>query len=234
MTRRPFKAGKCRDTPCPVRKNQYKPGQLASSLLLQSVSFFIAMWIWGPGITHLGNLEVPAAQKSTGLKQATVEACRVWKHALGMSLSSLRCLFVKFCSLLLVSPLPVVLTLLISCKRAWWMSAVHPQHLVLRRIDVEVASRMETDEKRGLSLRPVQRLDHPGFACLRFLTLLFFLASTQWCCWVFPGPDSWHTLHSRSLVTVTETQRAQHTALCPVPDCLTSPLWKASPPCNVC
>lgn len=49
------------------------------------------------------------------------------------------------------------------------MSAAHPQHLVLRRIDVEVASRMETDEKRGLSLRPVQRLDHPGFAYLRFL-----------------------------------------------------------------
>lgn len=27
------------------------------------------------------------------------------------------------------------------------MFAVHPQHLVLRRINVEVASRMETDKK---------------------------------------------------------------------------------------
>lgn len=35
---------------------------------------------------------------------------------------------------------------------------------------------------------------------------------------------------SRSLVTVTETQRAQHTALCPVPDCLTTPPWKPSVP----
>lgn len=49
------------------------------------------------------------------------------------------------------------------------MSVVHPQHLVLRRIDVEVAARMETEEKRGLSLRPVKRWDHPGFAYLRFL-----------------------------------------------------------------
>lgn len=49
------------------------------------------------------------------------------------------------------------------------MSAVHPQHLVLRRVDVEVVSRTETDERRGLSLRPIQRWDHPGFAYLRFL-----------------------------------------------------------------
>lgn len=38
----------------------------------------------------------------------------VWKHALGMSLSSLCRLFVKFYPLLLVPPLLVVLTLLIS------------------------------------------------------------------------------------------------------------------------
>lgn len=43
--------------------------------------------------------------------------------------------------------MPVVLTPLISWKWAWWMFAVHPQHLVLRRINVEVASRMETDKK---------------------------------------------------------------------------------------
>jgi len=59
----------------------------------------------------LGNLEVLVAEKATGLRQATVEACRVWKHALGMSLPSFHCLFVKF-----YSPLPVVLTQLISCK----------------------------------------------------------------------------------------------------------------------
>lgn len=49
------------------------------------------------------------------------------------------------------------------------MSAVHPQHLVLRRVEAEAASRMETDEKRGLSPGAVQRWDHPGFAYLRFL-----------------------------------------------------------------
>ena len=81
------------------------------------------------------------------LRQATMEDCGVWKHALGMSLGSLRRLFVKFFPLPLVPPLLVVLTLLISWKWAWWMSAVHPQHLVLRRIDVEVAARMETEEK---------------------------------------------------------------------------------------
>lgn len=51
--------------------------------------------ILGPWHCSFGNLEVPAAEKATGLRQATMEACRVWKHALGMSLSSLHHLFVK-------------------------------------------------------------------------------------------------------------------------------------------
>ncbi|KAA8594710.1 hypothetical protein FQN60_011845, partial [Etheostoma spectabile] len=59
-------------------------------------------------------LSVQAAEKATGLRQATMEACGVWKHALGMSLSSLHRLFVKFYPLPLVSPVPVVLTQLIS------------------------------------------------------------------------------------------------------------------------
>lgn len=76
-----------------------------------------------------------------------MEACRVWKPTLGMSLGSPHCIFVKFYQLLLVSLVPVVSTPLISCKWAWLMPTVHPQHLVLRRISVEVASRMETDKE---------------------------------------------------------------------------------------
>lgn len=89
------------------------------------------------------------------------------------------------------------------------MSTVHPQHLVLRRAESEAAPVMETDEKRGLS----PKMGPPRICILEVFTLLFFLASTRRCCHVFPGPDFWHTSHSRSLVTVTETQRTQQRAV---------------------
>lgn len=114
-------------------------------------------------------LKCQLLEEATGQKQATMKACRVWKHTLGMSLGPTYCLFVKFYPFPLVSAVPVVLAQLISCKWAWWMSAVHPQHLDFQRVEVEVASRMDTDEKKkGLSLRPIHRWDHPGFAYLRF------------------------------------------------------------------
>lgn len=53
----------------------------------------------------------------------------------------------------------------------------------------------------------------PRICILEVFTLLFFLASTRRCCHVFPGPGFWHTSHSRSLVTVTETQRTQQRAV---------------------
>ncbi len=62
------------------------------------------------------------------------------------------------------------------------MFTVHPQHLVLRRIDVEFTSRIETDEKRGLSLKTSPRIRPPRICILEVFTLLFFLASTQRCC----------------------------------------------------
>lgn len=55
----------------------------------------VCVLIWGPGIVHEGNLEVSAPEKATGLRQATTEACRVWKPALGTSLSALRRIYVN-------------------------------------------------------------------------------------------------------------------------------------------
>lgn len=101
------------------------------------------------------------------------------------------------------------------------MSAVHPQHLALQNaewVEAAVASRMDTDEKRGTFSQTNPKMGPPRICILEVLTLLFFLPSTLPCYQVFPGPDFWLTSHPRSLVTVTATQKVQHIALCPVPD----------------
>lgn len=166
-----------------------------------------------------------------------MQKCFLFDYWLNQSESTSEYLITKIidsCSpFLLASLVSAVLTLLISWKWAWWMFVVRPQHLVLKRINAEVAPRMETVKKGDFFLDQskdwtTQDLHIWGFN-FAFLSWLYSVVLLS-----FPGTDFWHTLHSRSLVTVTETQRAQHSALCPVPDCLTTPLWKPSLPCNVC
>lgn len=70
--------------PFQVLKNQYRPRELAFLFMFWSLAPRTTV-NFKPGVSPYGNLEVPAAEQATGIMQATMEACRVWKQSLGMS-----------------------------------------------------------------------------------------------------------------------------------------------------
>lgn len=165
--------------------------------------------------------------------QATMEACRVWKPTLGMSQGSLHCIFVKFYQLVFVSLVPVVSTPLISCEWAWWIPAVHPQHLGLKRINAEVASRTETNKEGDFLLDQskgwtTQDLHIWGF----FFAFLPWLRSLVWLS--FP----WTRLLAYSALPLLShchwnTKNPTY-GLVSYPRLCDHPLWKPLLPCNIC